>query len=157
MLINNFIKLILAVICVEFAGIIGAAFTVPAIPAWYALLPKPALTPPSWVFGPAWTLLFALMGIAVYMVLSKGWARREVKVAFGFFSGQLVLNVLWSALFFGMRNPGAAFIEITVLWLAILATIVSFARISKTAAWFLAPYILWVSFAAYLNYAIWQL
>jgi len=157
MTINNSIKLLFAVVCVEAAGILGAFFTTPAIPAWYASLPKPALTPPSWVFGPAWTLLFALMGIAVYMVLSKGWARREVKTAFGIFSAQLALNVLWSALFFGMRNPAAAFAEIIILWLAILATIVSFSKISKPAAWLLAPYILWVSFAAYLNYSIWQL
>ncbi|MFA6376031.1 MAG: TspO/MBR family protein [Candidatus Paceibacterota bacterium] len=155
--IKDFIKLLFAIICVEAIGIFGAIFTIPAIPAWYVLLSKPALTPPSWVFGSAWTLLFALMGIAVYMILSKGWARREVKIAFGIFSAQLALNVLWSALFFGTRNPGAAFAEIIILWLAILATIAAFSKISKAAAWLLVPYILWVSFAAYLNYAIWQL
>lgn len=122
---------------------------------WYATLAKPALNPPSWVFGPVWTTLFALMGIAAFLVWRKGTHRRNIKIALGIFGVQLALNTLWSILFFGMQNPGVALVEITLLWLAIVATIIAFARISRPAAWLLAPYILWVSFAAYLNYAIW--
>jgi len=156
-MINNFVKLVSAVAVCELAGIIGAVFTVSSIPTWYAQLPKPALTPLAWVFGPAWTLLFALMGIAAYLVLAKKRGRKETGIALGIFSVQLALNILWSLIFFGTRNPGAAFIEIIFLWFAIAATIVAFARVSVAAAWFLAPYILWVSFAGYLNYSIWRL
>lgn len=141
----------------EAAGIIGSLFTAPSIPAWYATLARPALNPPSWVFGPVWTTLFALMGIAAFLVWRAGWHRKEVKIALGIFLVQLVFNTLWSIIFFGLHNPGAAFAEIVALWLAIVSTIVLFARISKPAAWLLAPYIAWVSFAAYLNYMLWML
>lgn len=154
---NNTIKLIVALAISQLAGIIGAIFTTPAIDGWYAGIVKPALNPPSWIFGPVWTTLFVLMGIAAFLVWRKGLERRDVKIALGIFLGQLVLNTLWSIIFFGMQSPGAAFIEIIFLWLAILATIVTFAKISRPAAWLLVPYILWVSFASYLNYAIWML
>lgn len=150
-------KLIISIAVSEFAGIIGSIFTSPAIPNWYADLNKSALTPPGWIFGPVWTLLYALMGIAAFLVWRKGLDRKDVKIALGIFLGQLALNTLWSIIFFGLQNPGAAFVEIIFLWLAILTTIIAFAKISKPAAWLLAPYILWVSFAAYLNYAIWTL
>jgi len=114
------------------------------------------LTPPSWVFGPAWATLFALMGISAFLIWRKGLDRRDVKIALGIFMGQLVLNTLWSIIFFGLHNPGAAFIEIIFLWLAIVITIVVFYKVSIPAAYLLLPYILWVSFAGYLNYSIWQ-
>jgi len=157
MKINNTFKLIITIMISELAGIIGSVFTIPSIPAWYATLVKPVLNPPAWVFGPVWTTLFALMGASAFLVWRKGWNRKDVKIALGIFIVQLVLNTLWSIIFFGLHNPGAAFIEIIFLWLTILATIIAFARISKKAAWLLLPYILWVSFAAYLNYAIWIL
>ncbi len=141
----------------ELAGIVGSVFTAPAIGTWYATLAKPAINPPAWVFGPVWTTLFALMGIAAFLVWQKGWRRRDVRIALGIFAVQLVLNTLWSIIFFGLHNPGAALIEIGVLWLAIVATIVAFARISRPAAWLLAPYIAWVSFAGYLNFLLWTL
>ena len=157
MKINNTFKLIIAVVVSELAGIIGSVFTTPSIAGWYATLTRPALNPPAWVFGPVWTTLFALMGIAAFLVWKKGLERRDVKIALGIFIGQLVLNTLWSIIFFGLHNPGAAFVEIIFLWLAILATIIAFAKISKLATWLLIPYILWVSFAAYLNFMIWML
>jgi tryptophan-rich sensory protein len=170
---RNFFKLIISIVICEYAGIIGLGFTMPSIPTWYAGLVKPALNPPAWVFGPVWTILFALMGISLFLVWpsrnypslkaideqddAKGQEKRKMKIALIIFGFQLVLNTLWSIIFFGLHNPAGAFVDIIFLWLAILATIVAFSKISKTAAWLLVPYILWVSFAAYLNWAIWIL
>ncbi len=146
----------------ELAGVIGSVFTFSAIPGWYGTLAKPGLTPPGWVFGPVWITLFALMGIAAFLVWSSHAKASEDKkkgitVALLLFGIQLALNTLWSIIFFGLHSPGAALVEIILLWLAILATIVAFARVVKPAAWLLVPYLLWVSFAAYLNYSIWRL
>ena len=151
------VKLIAAVAIAELAGIVGSYFTVSSIPIWYASLNKPALNPPSWVFAPVWTTLFLFMGVAAYLV----WVQPKIKdkqrrIAMSVFGTQLALNTLWSILFFGLRNPFAAFVEIIFLWLAILATIILFYKISRPAAWLLVPYILWVSFAAYLNFCLWQ-
>jgi len=160
---KNFFKLVVAIAVSEAAGVVGAVFTTPAIQSgWYAGLVKPALNPPAWVFGPVWAILFALMGISVWLVWKKLDSRlrgndRKIKIALGIFIGQLALNTLWSVIFFGLRSPGGALIEIVFLWFAILATIIAFAKISKLAAWLLVPYILWMSFAVYLNYAIWVL
>lgn len=145
------------IIIAELAGVIGSFFTTPSIAGWYAGIIKPELNPPAWVFGPVWTTLFVLMGIAAFLVWKKGYDRKDVKLALNIFYGQLILNTLWSIIFFGLHSPGGAFIEIIFLWLAILATIIAFAKISRPAAWLLLPYILWVSFAGYLNYSIWQL
>ncbi len=173
MKISNFIKLAVSLIIPQLAGVIGSFFTIPMIKSgWYAGLTKPALAPPNWVFGPAWTTLFLLMGVALYLVwinhgliranssMSKAWKRGVWLFVF-----QLVLNTLSSIIFFGsttltingLNNIGLAFLEIVVLWLAVLATIVYFHKVSRIAAWLLVPYILWVSFAAYLNYMIWIL
>lgn len=157
MRISNLFKLVTAIAVCELAGVIGSIFTVPALSAWYANLAKPELAPPNWVFGPVWTSLFALMGIAAFLVWQKGLERREVKIALGIFLGQLALNTFWSVIFFGLQNPGGALIEIAVLWTMILWTIIAFYKISRPATYLLLPYILWVSFAAYLNYAIWSL
>ena len=157
MRVGRLFKLVIAISVCEAAGVVGAFFTTPSIAGWYATLARPALNPPAWVFGPVWTTLFALMGIAAFLVWRKGLDRRDVKITLGIFIGQLVLNTLWSIIFFGLHNPGAAFVEIIFLWLAILATIVAFAKISKPAALLLLPYILWVSFAGYLNFSIWKL
>ncbi|MFA6295394.1 MAG: TspO/MBR family protein [Candidatus Paceibacterota bacterium] len=154
---NNTIKLIIAIVLSELAGIIGSVFTSPSIGGWYAGLVKPVLNPPSWIFGPVWTTLFVLMGIAAFLVWKRGLDQKGVKVALGIFIVQLVLNTFWSIIFFGLHSPLGALIEIVFLWLAIVATIIAFAKVSKTAAWLLAPYILWVSFAMYLNYQIFLL
>jgi len=157
MKLNNFFKLVIAIVVAELAGIIGSVFTAPSIPTWYAELAKPALNPPAWIFGPAWTTLYFLMGVAAFLVWRRGLERKEVKTALTIFGGQLILNTIWSIIFFGLHNPFWALIEIIVLWLAILATILAFYKISRTAAYLLLPYILWVSFATYLNYSIWML
>ncbi len=151
------LKLIIAITISELAGVVGSVFTAPSVAGWYAELAKPVVNPPAWVFGPVWTTLFALMGIAAFLVWKKGLERKSVKIALSIFVGQLVLNTLWSIIFFGLHSPGGALVEIVFLWLAILATIIAFARVSKPAAWLLLPYILWVSFAIYLNYALWTL
>jgi benzodiazapine receptor len=162
MKINNTFKLISAIAVSELAGIIGSVFTTPSIDGWYAGLVKPTLNPPAWVFGPVWTTLYALMGIAAFLIWSsyaKATAdkKKGIKIALTLFGTQLVLNTLWSIIFFGLHSPGGALIEIMFLWLAILATIIAFAKISKPAAWLLVPYIAWVSFASYLNFMIWML
>jgi benzodiazapine receptor len=157
MKINKAFKIIIAIVISELAGMVGAIFTTPSIAGWYSGLVKPTLNPPAWIFGPVWTTLFVLMGIAAGLIWNNGIKRRDVKIALGLFMAQLILNTLWSIIFFGQHNPGAAFVEIIFLWLAILATIITFAKISRPAVWLLLPYILWVSFAAYLNFSIWQL
>ncbi len=155
---KNFWKLVIAVAVAEGAGTIGSFFTAPAIPTWYAGLARPEIAPPNWVFAPVWTTLFALMGIAAYLVwVRPGVSSRDRNKALALFAAQLALNVLWSAVFFGLESPGGALLEIIVLWWSILVTIIAFARISRPAAWLLAPYILWVTFAAHLNYTIWTL
>ncbi|MFH1712887.1 MAG: TspO/MBR family protein [Candidatus Jacksonbacteria bacterium] len=157
MRINNTFKLIITIVVSELAGIVGSIFTAPSIPAWYETLAKPALNPPAWIFGPVWTTLYALMGVAAFLVWHHGFERKKVRTALAIFGGQLVLNTLWSIIFFGLHGPGAAFIEIIVLWLAILWTIFAFYKISRPAAYLLLPYLLWISFASYLNYSIWML
>ncbi len=157
MKIKNIAQVFLAVVICELAGMIGAFFTMSAIPTWYAGIIKPTFSPPNWIFAPVWTILFALMGISVFLVYKKGIGKKTVKVALGIFAIQLILNIKWSLIFFGMHNPGYAFIEIIFLWIAILLTIIAFFKISKPAAYLLIPYILWVSFAGFLNLSIWQL
>jgi benzodiazapine receptor len=152
----NFPKLITALLIPQVAGILGAVFTTSSISMWYATLERPSFSPPNWIFGPVWTTLYALMGIAAYLVWTNMRAMdREKKKALKLFAIQLVLNTLWSIIFFGQHNIGGALIEIVVLWCAIMSTIMAFAKVSRPAAWLLVPYILWVSFAAYLNYSFW--
>ena len=137
-------------------GSLGATSTASSVDSWYPGLTKPSWNPPNSIFAPVWTALFIMMGVSVWLV----WRRRhgiETRPAMMLFGAQLVLNALWSALFFGMQRPGWAAIEIVLLWLVIAATIAVFARISKPAAWLLAPYLAWVSFATALNFAIWRL
>lgn len=150
-------KLIFSIFICLFAGFIGSFFTSPAIPTWYATLQKPSFTPPNWIFFPVWTSLFIMMGISLFLVWQKGREDQKVKTALYVFAVQLVLNALWSAAFFGLRSPLAGLLEIIILWILILATILSFMKISRTAAYLLIPYILWVSFAAILNFSIWRL
>ncbi len=158
MKINDAGKLAVAVVGTELVGFIGTIWTTPAITSgWYANLAKPEFSPPNWIFAPVWTTLFAMMGVAVFLVWKKDFGRKSVKIALATFLVQLMLNIGWSAIFFGKQSIGGALIEIIFLWLAIFATILSFAKISRSAAWLLAPYILWVSFAGYLNFAIWTL
>ncbi|MDO8340059.1 MAG: TspO/MBR family protein [Candidatus Burarchaeum sp.] len=152
---TNYAKLAAAIAVCLLVGILGSLYTMPAIPGWYAGLNKPAFTPPSWVFGPVWTSLYILMGISLYLVLGRGLGAWGVKPALSLFSIQLVLNFLWSYLFFGLRSPLAGLICIALLWVELALTIVAFSRISRKAALLLVPYLLWVTFAVYLNFSIW--
>lgn len=163
MKINNFFKVFISIIISESAGIIGSAFTIPEVTNWYAGLAKPTLNPPAWMFGPVWTILYALMGISLFFIwssysnISEEGEKGKIHIALFLFVFQLILNIFWSILFFGMHSPGWAFVDIIALWLAIIWTIMVFYKISKPAAWLLIPYILWVSFACYLNFAVWML
>ncbi len=150
-------KIILCVFVCLLVGLLGSLSTSPAIPTWYATLIKPSFNPPNWLFGPAWTLLYILMGVAVALVWDKIGEKKEVPMGILIFGVQLLLNCLWSIIFFGYHSPFYAFIEIIFMWLAILATILYFSKISKTAAWLLVPYICWVSFAMLLNFSIYRL
>lgn len=147
--------LILSILVCLLAGGLGSLFTSASIPTWYAGLNKPWFNPPNWLFAPVWTTLFVLMGVSLYLIASKGL--KNVRLQVILFGVQLVLNVVWSILFFGLRLPSYAFAEILALWVAIALTIVSFFRVSRKAAMLLLPYILWVSIASLLNYYVWAL
>jgi tryptophan-rich sensory protein len=150
----NFLKLIISIVACEAMGIFGAIFTMPAIPGWYANLRKPSFSPPNWVFGPAWTFLYALMGISAYLIWQEGVEKPAVRNALFIFLLQLILNFFWSFFFFKLQSPTHALIEIFLLWVLILATIISFYQINKAAGLILIPYLLWVSFATLLNFYI---
>lgn len=154
---GDIIRLIVSIIVCECAGLIGSIFTTGAIPTWYASLQKPTFTPPNWLFAPAWTTLYLLMGISAFIIWRKGLASRQIRTALMIFAIQLVINILWSVVFFGLESPLSGLIVIIVLWIAILITILSFGKISTAAAWVMVPYILWVSFATALNAGIWAL
>jgi benzodiazapine receptor len=147
-------RLIISITVCLGAAWIGSLFTRPALQVWYADLAKPSWTPPNWIFGPVWTVLFLAMAIAAWLVWQKnGLTARPMQL----FLLQLFLNVTWSGLFFRLHSPGAAFAEIVLLWFAILATTVEFWRTMPAAGWLLLPYLTWVGYAAALNYSIWRL
>jgi tryptophan-rich sensory protein len=155
---TQWIALIIAVVvCFSAAGI-ASLYTTPAIPVWYASLRKPAWTPPAWLFGPVWTLLYLMMAVSVWLVWrERGFSAGAGVAAITLFAVQLILNALWSVIFFGWRRPGLALLEILFLWTAIFATMLSFWRISQIAAWLMWPYLMWVTFAGFLNLSIWKL
>lgn len=150
----DIVKLVVSIALPLGAGALGGLATAPAIPTWYQTLNKPVFSPPQWLFGPAWTTLYILMGIALFLVWRQGFSAPGVRLALLAFLVQLVLNVIWSFLFFGLRSPLIALIEIVVLWLAILFTIIRFFRVSVPAGVLLLPYIGWVTFATILNAAL---
>ncbi len=139
-------------ICFAVAGI-GGLVTTPSIPNWYAGLVKPSWTPPSWIFGPVWSVLYLCMAVAAWLV----WRTGSALIPLTFFAVQLAFNAAWSWLFFGLHSPGAALIDILLLWIAIAATTIVFWRRSVVAGLLFLPYLAWVSFAAVLNCAIWWL
>ncbi len=147
----NVLKAIASILVCQAAGFVGSIFTAPAIPIWYKGLAKPSFTPPDRVFAPVWTVLFLLMGIALFLVWRVGLRDERVRKGMVIFGIQLLLNVSWSIAFFGFRSPLAGLIVIAVLWAAILVTIFDFFRISRVAGALLVPYIVWVSYAAILN------
>ena len=154
---SNILKLVVAVLLCQAAGILGSLATVPAIPGWYQGLAKPSFTPPNWLFGPAWITLYLLMGIALFLVWRQGLDRPGVKAALALFFIQLGLNALWSWLFFGWHQLGLAFAEIVLLWVAILLVMIKFFALSRASGWLLVPYLLWVTFASVLNFSLWRL
>jgi len=153
----DIVKLVVSIFVCEGAGGIGAIFTTPAIPTWYAGLKKPAFTPPNSVFGPIWITLYLLMGVAVFTVWREGFDQEGVPIAFAVFWGQLVMNILWSVIFFGLRSLLGGIVIILLLWIAILVNIITFFGVSPLAGWLLIPYIIWVSIAANLNVQVWKL
>jgi tryptophan-rich sensory protein len=149
-------ELLAAIAVCEVAGGLGAVATSEGIKTWYPRLEKPSFTPPGWVFGPVWTVLYALMGASGWLL----WKRRDDERAMQagkLFALQLMLNTLWSFIFFKWRSPGWALLEIVVLWCAILMTIRAAWRINPLAGALLVPYLLWTSFATLLNARVWQL
>lgn len=150
------VGLILFIVLCFLAAWLGSAATTPKIDGWYAGLVKPSWNPPNWIFGPVWSALYLAMAVAAWLVWrQKGWS--GAKLPLSLFGVQLALNVLWSWIFFGAENPSLAFTEILLLWAAIAATMPTFWYRSKLAGLLFAPYLAWVTFAAVLNYAIWQL
>lgn len=145
-------KIILSFILCQGAGILGAFFTTPAIPSWYATLNKPSFSPPNWLFGPAWLTLYTLMGISFAII----WQKRN-RPAIQLFLIHLFFNAIWSILFFELRNPLLGLVDIIILWGLIVLMIVRFYKISKASSFLLLPYLLWVSFATCLNFFIWRL
>ena len=134
----------------------GAAMTAVSVRGWYQTLTKPAWTPPDWVFGPVWTTLYLLMAVAAWLVWRRrGWS--SGRAALGLFAIQLALNAAWSPLFFRLHSPGLALLDIILLWAAIAATVWSFGRISALAGSLFVPYLMWVSYATFLNWAIWRM
>lgn len=148
------IKATFSIIICELIGLLATPFTISAIPTWYATLIKPPFSPPNWIFGPVWTLLYACMGVSAYLIYRQGAQKEKIKKALLFFLVQLVLNFFWSVIFFGMRQPLLALVDILAMLAMIIFTMTAFNKISKTAFYLFIPYLLWVSFAAILNASI---
>lgn len=149
-------KLLLTIFFCLSVGFLGALFTTPAIPAWYANISKPVFSPPNWLFGPVWTVLYILMAISFYLI----WIKKKdvnVKNAMKLFGIQLFLNAIWSPVFFGVKNLFLALVIIVFMWIFIRKTILSFGKIDRKASRLLYPYLVWVSFAVILNFSVWLL
>lgn len=155
---NKIAKIAIALVVCLMVGYSSSIVTRPSVEIWYPTILKPSFNPPNWIFMPVWTLLYVLMAVAAGLVWDKiKEQNQEVKKALGFFLVQLILNAIWSYLFFGLKNPMLALIEIVLLWLMIYETYLKFTKINKTAGYLLIPYIAWVSFAGILNASIWWL
>jgi translocator protein len=154
---NNAIRLIIAIAIPLAVGFTSGFLTITGVGSWYQTINKPSWNPPGWIFGPVWTTLYIMMGIALYLVWKSDASVVLKKTAISLFTVQLVLNFFWSLIFFNQHQIGWALIEIIAMWFFILFTIFAFAQVNKTAAWLLVPYSCWVSFATILNYAIWKL
>jgi tryptophan-rich sensory protein len=149
--------LIGAVLLCNCAGFLGALVTSTGPGSWYESLAKPAFNPPPWLFGPVWTLLYILMGISLFLVIMEWRKGRDIRFPIVLFAIQLILNTLWSFAFFALESLLAGLIVILTLWVFIVATMVAFFPVRKAATYLLIPYLLWVSFATVLNYAIYTL
>ncbi|WP_106790690.1 TspO/MBR family protein [Aquimarina sp. Aq78] len=147
----------IAVLICGLIGFLSSIATQTSVNTWYAALNKPSFTPPNWIFGPMWVLLYIMMGIAAGIVWSKGFYHKWVKTALYHFGFQLLLNAAWSIFFFGLQNPLIALLDIIALFILLLFTIKWFTVVNSTAAYLLIPYVVWVAFATALNFGIWQL
>src|SRR6476620_5805838 len=154
---KNWMKLLISIGVPVVVGGVAGFFTTPEIDKWYKTIQKPDWQPPNWVFGPVWTLLYIMMGIALYLVWRSNAPSNKKRTAITLWIIQLVFNFFWSFIFFRQHQLDWALGEIIVLWLFILLTIFAFARINKLAAWLLVPYISWVSFASILTYTIYEM
>lgn len=155
---NKIIKIILIVALCLLVGYFSGIETKSAIADWYPTLIKPSFNPPNWIFAPVWITLYVLMGIAAGLVWDRiDFEKETVRKALQFFSIQLALNAMWSYLFFGMKNPMLAGVEIIILWLMIYETYFIFSKVNKISGYLLIPYLLWVGFATVLNASIWWL
>ena len=154
---NDTIKLVISVAIPLAVGGLSGFATARGVSTWYPTLAKPPFNPPAWVFGPVWTLLYIMMGVAVFFVWRKGLDADGVRIALTVFAIQLVLNGLWSILFFGLHAPGWALVEIILLWAAIGTTTWLFWRVAPVAGALMLPYWAWVSFATVLNASLWSL
>ena len=153
---RNVIALLICVAVCFAAAAVGAPFTAEATASWYREIVRPAWTPPNWLFGPVWTLLYTLMAVSAWLVWLRGGFRKQ-RWPLRLFIGQLALNAAWTPLFFGLRRFDLASVEIVFLWCAIVATIVAFRRVRSAAAWLLVPYLFWVTYATTLSFGIWVL
>ncbi len=153
------VKMAVALVVTFLAAAIGSYFTLPSIGTWYAALAHPSFAPPNWVFGPVWTALYGLMAVSAFLVWKNESSANAVRtrVALGWYVVQLGFNALWSVVFFGWHHIGLALWVLAALWLSIAITMVTFRRLNRAAAWLLAPYLLWVTFAGLLNYSFWIL
>lgn len=154
---NDILKLASTILLCETAGIIGSFSTAASVKSWYPTLMKPDFNPPSWLFGPVWVTLYAMMGVALFLVWKKGIKKDPGRFAFWFFIVHLFVNASWSLIFFGLQSPLFALVVIAVLWQMIAVLLYHFYRINKIAGLLLVPYFLWVSFATVLNSFIWTL
>jgi benzodiazapine receptor len=155
--VGNFLKLVVSILICLAAGFIGSFFTSHSVSTWYPMLDKPPFTPPNWVFMPVWTLLYLLMGVSLFLVWRQGTSYKIVRIGLVLFFVQLLLNLLWTLLFFGMRSPLAGLVDILILWVFIFLTMLAFFGVSRTAGILLLPYFLWVGFATLLNFSLWKL
>ncbi len=154
---GDIIKLVICIVACEGAGAVGAVFTTPAITRWYKNLKKPSFTPPNSVFAPVWITLYLLMAVSVFFVWRTGFEQAGVLVGFIIFWVQLIVNILWSYVFFGRKSLLGGLVVIVILWFLILANIIVFFRISIVSGALLIPYIVWVSIASNLNFQVWRL
>lgn len=151
---HNYLVLLLSVVTAELAGLIGSIFTMDAIPTWYRGLVKPFFAPPNWLFAPVWTTLYLLMGVSAYLVWHRYGFGKKARAYWIAYGTQLGLNTLWSILFFGLKWPAIAFVEILIMWYFIWRSIRAARKIDVYASYALYPYLAWVSFASLLNLAI---
>lgn len=155
---NKITKIVIALFICLMVGYSASTVTRPSVETWYPTIIRPGFNPPNWVFMPVWSILYILMAVAAGLVWDKiKEQNEEVKKALGFFLIQLTLNAIWSYIFFGLKNPMLALIEIALLWLMIYETYLKFLKINKTAGYLLIPYMVWVAFAGILNASIWWL